>query len=163
MKERGFTLIELLVVVAIIGILTSVVLASLGSARAKGNDAAIKGLMNSLRTQMEIDLDSVGGSYAADVVTGKCPADSTGCAYVHTGGVLCESKEQNILNSLADKANLTISQGFINNTKCNMSPASYVIVFPLRSDSTQFFCIDSTGNTTIISKAQKDNMSLTCL
>lgn len=51
---RGFTLIELLVVIAIIGVLSSVVLASLNTARTKGNDVARIANVKSLETAMEL-------------------------------------------------------------------------------------------------------------
>jgi prepilin-type N-terminal cleavage/methylation domain-containing protein len=52
--KRGFTLIELLVVIAIIGILASVVLASLNTARDKGTNAAVQSSVNNLRAQANI-------------------------------------------------------------------------------------------------------------
>ena len=64
---RGFTLIELLVVIAIIGILASVVLVSLNSARNKGNDAAVKANLAGVRTQAELHYDNTSNTY-----TGLC-------------------------------------------------------------------------------------------
>lgn len=70
--SRGFTLIELLVVIAIIGILASVVLASLNNARDKGEDANIKQQLSSIRAEAELSYDDRARTYdfvCTDVAT----------------------------------------------------------------------------------------------
>ena len=59
--KRGFTLIELLVVIAIIGILASIVLASLDSARKKGRDARRIADVKQLQLALELYYDSFNG------------------------------------------------------------------------------------------------------
>jgi len=53
-NKKGFTLIELLVVISIIGLLSSIVLASLSTARQKGYIAKVKGEMQSLKNAVEL-------------------------------------------------------------------------------------------------------------
>lgn len=57
---NGFTLIELLVVVAIIGILASVVMASLNSVRAKARDTRRKTDLVQIRTALELYYSTYG-------------------------------------------------------------------------------------------------------
>ena len=66
--KRGFTLIELLVGIAIIGILASVVLASLNTARDKGTNAAVQSSVNNVRAQAEIFGNQADGSVDYDGV-----------------------------------------------------------------------------------------------
>lgn len=84
--RRGFTLIELLVVIAIIGILASVVLASLNTARDKGTDAANKSNLNNMRAQAELFYDDNDRSYDTlcttddNIVQALAAADGATCA-----------------------------------------------------------------------------------
>jgi len=68
-KSKGFTLIELLVVIAIIGILSSIVLVSVNSARNKAKDAAIKGNVEGTRVAAELFYDN-GSTYAGVCTSG---------------------------------------------------------------------------------------------
>ncbi len=68
--KAGFTLIELLVVIAIIGVLASIVLASLNTARRKSRDARRITDIKQLQLALELYYDGVGaGQYPAASAT----------------------------------------------------------------------------------------------
>jgi len=57
-KQKGFTLIELLVVIAIIGLLASIVIVSLNTARAKARSAKRVADMKAIQTALEMFYDT---------------------------------------------------------------------------------------------------------
>ena len=75
-NNRGFTLIELLVVIAIIGLLASIVLVSLNSARGKARDARRMADLHQLQLALEMYYDKYGG-YMNDTFTGYETCDTT--------------------------------------------------------------------------------------
>ena len=109
-KKKGFTLIELLVVISIIGLLATLAVVSLNSARAKARDAQRVSDVKQISTALEMYYASNGdypvcGSYSADIAVSACtgldldaelssfndPKDSevcvngsTGCNYTFT-------------------------------------------------------------------------------
>ncbi|MEO8637657.1 MAG: prepilin-type N-terminal cleavage/methylation domain-containing protein [Candidatus Taylorbacteria bacterium] len=65
--KRGFTLIELLVVISIIGVLASIVMASLITARDKAKIAATKATLSSLKAAVAICNNSGSGLFLETV------------------------------------------------------------------------------------------------
>ncbi len=89
-QKRGFTLIELLVVIAIIGLLASIVLASLNSARKKSRDARRIADLKQLQNALELYANDNSGNYPSNATTDDAGGQTaaTGLAALVTGGFI---------------------------------------------------------------------------
>ncbi len=139
--KKGFTLIELLVVIAIIGILSSIVLGSLSSARTKGEDTAIVATLANMRGQADLYYtnNSNYGGVTTTAFDSTCPATATAST---TAGLFGVSG-----GLLALSTDLVSKAGGASNTNCAVpiGGAAWAAAAVLKSDPTKVACVDSTG------------------
>ena len=133
--KSGFTLIELLVVVAIIGIIASVILASLSSTKTKGADVGIKSNLISIRSQAELLYATYGG-YGVDATPtafalGACT--NTADTLFSNGIVWAQ-----VSHAMATSGGLE---------SCMSTKNSWAVAIQMKQNSTtSAWCVDSSGN-----------------
>jgi prepilin-type N-terminal cleavage/methylation domain-containing protein len=136
-NNKGFTLIELLVVVAIIGILSSIVLASLNTARNKGQDASAKGSLSSARASAELYFDEYG-DYGDSVSVTFVPDTLVPGDTLDSANDICG---YNSITSLAVAAASQVDSDVDCDT--TIAPAGYTMWTTMNDD--REYCVDSTG------------------
>ncbi len=127
---RGFTLLELLVVIAIIGVLSSIVLASLNTARDKGNDTGVKANLATVASQAALYYEEHTNSYGS--------ADNTG------GGATCTAA-----NTLFADPTITAAVSKANTDNgprpvvCTSTPTTYMVAAQMTNGN--YWCVDYRG------------------
>jgi prepilin-type N-terminal cleavage/methylation domain-containing protein len=134
--QRGFTLIELLVVVAIIGMLSSIVLTSVATARDKANNATIKRNLATVRQQAAL-YASNGGTFGATFTAASCPSSGTSMFYVDT-----------VIRNAITAAQVAGGGA----TRCGTDGVDYAVSVQYRA-STTHWCLDSRGSARDITNA----------
>jgi len=141
-SSKGFTLIELLVVISIIGLLSSVVLSSLNTARDKAKDSAMKQSAHQLINLMALNYDDYG-SY--------CQLQY---AWINQSGGTCDTifsgdhapKAREICNNIYGNANdiWTPTGGYriYSNTSIGCA-TTYSFMIALHNN--KWYCIGSSG------------------
>ena len=130
-KKQGFTLIELLVVIAIIGILASVVLASLNTAREKANQASIQANLKTIAVQAELYYDDNSQGYGAE----------TAATDVCTAGMFGDTTIANAITT-ATAAGLSATDRLC---AIGQNSQTWAISIEYKDTASGSWCTDSTG------------------
>lgn len=156
---RGFTLIELLVVIALIGILSSVVLVAIGSAKSSGADAGLKGNLDTIRKQAEMYAIATG-SYG---VQGTSTGSAVNCSSV-SGGMWGDSLIKRAIVAAEKNAGTPSgSSGIGGNvgvkSVCGSGHSHWAVGMVMKSNAAKVWCIDSFGRAKEINFSTIDDIS----
>jgi len=145
MAQRGFSLIELLMVIAIIGVLSTVVVISITSARNKGIDAAAKENLHTVRNQAEL-YHSAHGTYGAAAAVQGSPL-SAAPAHNPSGANFFISDQQanRALAVVIDESN----GGYF---AIGVGGQTWAAAVPLRA-VTGYWCVDANGSGVVVATA----------
>ena len=136
MNHKGFTILELLIVVAIIGILTGIVLASLNNSRSKGGDSAVKADLANTRSQASLYFISNNnyGTMVAAVGATSCTSGAANTIFV---------LDTLMANQIS--AAKSAGSGIVSCLNTLTGGGAWAVTANLKTDATLFWCVDSAG------------------
>lgn len=144
---KGFTLIELLVVITIIGILATIVVVNLNTARGRGQDTAIKEQMSQLRAAAALYYDTSFG-----YTTGAVASAVTNAACITAGGGVGASIPAGSFFADSDviRSMVQLNRNAADIPQCSWGTGAatsqtWVITSKMRVGG-KFFCVDSMGS-----------------
>jgi len=139
--NTGFTLIELLIVVAIIGLLASITMGYLSSARKKGDDTAVKTNLHTVSTGSEIFYLNNNNSY---LPTGGVNVTGTCSTVYNTPGTDMFSKDKAIFDAIAE----AVKRG--NGSACYNNADFWAVAVGLSLTDNTSWCVDNQGSAKIV-------------
>ncbi len=137
----GFTLIELLVVVAIVGILASITLGYLGSARKKGDDTAVKSNLATMRSVGELFYLNNSNSY---LPTEGLTFSIATCPIYDVAGTNMLSRDKVIASSVAEAVYRGVG------SSCYNSDNIWAVAVGLKLVPNTSWCVDVQGTAKVV-------------
>ena len=143
MNKKGFTLLELIVVIAIISLLTSIILASLSTSRAKANDTAIKSNLTQIKNAAGLQYENMKGCYSN--INAPCSAISPavvqagGCPGTGVPNIFGYPQIASFINSA------TTSGSGLASCASTLGGRDYAVAVQYKTTTAKGWCVDSSG------------------